>query len=690
MKFKLNLITLALIAQPGLAMASFDLSQANTEKVKFDKWECKACTVEQGASGDVSIGAGGADFNDVNSMNNFGVEDNYFGRADADVTYTRGAHRATLEANELGTERGDITINAGKQGVANLEVGLRQIATYNDDVRTPYSGNGSDNLTLPDNWVPAGNTGDMSQLSANGVRLKQKRQKAFIGAEYQGESLWSTYVDYSRETKEGLKTTSGAFFNQSMMLAAPVDYTTDSVEAGVRLKGDNWFTAISYNGSRFTNEYSSLTFDNAFLPTFGGQTQGTMALDPDNQAHTVSLMGQYSLNSTHFSGRVNKTQMTQDSDYVTQNYRYDVPVSSLDGKVDLTQANFKVTSRLNRQLRLHAAYDYSDRENKTNTEQYTQISIDNVNGRVVENVQYDIRTQRAKLGADYRIIQGLRAEAGYDYRKDERSNQDREETEEHTGWGKLRYNGFERWDMWVKGSYGERDGSEFLANAYTSSENNPLLRKYYLADRKRTATELRVSHTPIDSLTLDAGFRYAYDDYHNTAIGLTEAEDKFYDINANYQISKGLNTYAFFSGQQINSEQAGSANFGAPTWYGEVEDTIKTYGAGISKTDLMEDKLRLGLDYSYADSNSDTKVTNGIPSNYGDYFAKVHNLNAYAAYQITEKASLRVDYRMEKYQDTDFANAGTSQDTIWNVVTFGDQRHDYTAHMVFLSVNYKL
>ncbi|GLP96220.1 MtrB/PioB family decaheme-associated outer membrane protein [Paraferrimonas sedimenticola] len=693
MKFKLNLITLALLTQSGVALADFNLNKANTESVKFDKWECKACTSDKDIRGDVSLGIGNHNTDDVRSANAFGVKDGAFGRLDADVRYSKGKNTAAFEARELGTERGDAALRAGRKGTANVELGIRQIVTYETDkALTPYRGVGSNSLTLPDNWVAAGSTQGMTELnnSLQPVTLKLKRQKGFIGAAVEGEKLWSAYVDYSREEKKGLKTLSGAFFNQSMMLASPVDYTTDLLEAGIRLQGANWYAALAYNGSRFNNGNAQLNWSNAFSPTFGGQTQGTVALDPDNQAHTISLMGKVTLGRTHLSGRVNHTKMTQNQSYVTTNYRFDVPTQSLDGKVDLTQANLKLAARVSRDVRFHAAYDYSNRDNKTSSLPYDQISIDNVNGRVALNKQYDIKTQKFKIGTDVRMAQGLKGELGYDFRRDDRSNQEREQTDEHTLWGKIRLNRFSAFDAWIRGGYSERDGSVYQASAHTSRENNALLRKYYLADRNRSFSEVRAAYTPVAAFSIDAGYRYAYDDYKGTLIGLTEAQDKYFDVNANMSASNGFTAHAFYADQEILSEQAGSASYNLPTWNSEVKDKIKSYGAGIAKNNLFDDAMTLGLDYTFNDSKSDTVVVNARPSSYGDYFSRVHNLNAYAGFQVSEQAALRLDYKLERYKDTNFANAGTTPSTIWNVVTYGDQRHDYTAHLIMLSLRYRM
>ncbi|ASF14835.1 MtrB/PioB family decaheme-associated outer membrane protein [Shewanella sp. LC6] len=697
MKFKLNLITLALLANTGFAVAAdgYGLANANTDKVKLSAWSCKGCVVETGTSGTVGVGVGYNSEEDIRSANAFGTSNEVAGKFDADLSFKgEKGYRASVEAYQLGMDGGRLDVNAGKQGQYNVNVNYRQIATYDSNsALSPYAGIGGNNLTLPDNWVTAGSSSQMPLLmdSLNALELSLKRERTGLGFEYQGESLWSTYVNYMREEKTGLKQASGSFFNQSMMLAEPVDYTTDTIEAGVKLKGDRWFTALSYSGSIFKNEYNQLDFDSAFNPTFGAQTQGTLALDPDNQAHTVSLMGQYNDGSNALSGRILTGQMSQDQALVTDNYRYSSQLTSdaVDAKVDLLGMNLKVVSKVSKDLRLTGSYDYYDRDNNTQVEEWTQISINNVNGKVAYNTPYDNRTQRFKVAADYRITRDIKLDGGYDFKRDQRDYQDRETTDENTVWARLRVNSFDMWDMWVKGSYGKRDGSQYQASEWTSSETNNLLRKYNLADRDRTQVEARITHSPLESLTIDVGARYALDDYTDTVIGLTESKDTSYDANISYMITADLLATAFYNYQIIESEQAGSSNYSTPTWTGFIEDKVDVVGAGISYNNLLENKLRLGLDYTYSNSDSNTQVRQGITGDYGDYFAKAHNINLYAQYQATEKLALRFDYKVENYKDNDAAN-DIAVDGIWNVVGFGTNNHDYTAQMLMLSMSYKL
>lgn len=95
------------------------------------------------------------------------------------------------------------------------------------------------------------------------------------------------------------------------------------------------------------------------------------------------------------------------------------------------------------------------------------------------------------------------------------------------------------------------------------------------------------------------------------------------------------------------------------------------------------------MDYTYSDSSSNTQVKQGLSGNYGDYYAKVHNVNVYGQYQATDNMALRLDYKMEKYKDNDPGNS-IAPDGIWNVVGFGYNSHDYNAHLIMLSMSYKL
>ncbi|QSX34884.1 MtrB/PioB family decaheme-associated outer membrane protein [Shewanella avicenniae] len=691
MKFKLNVITIALLANASMAMAAdgFNLANAKTDSIKFNNWKCSACKVEAGTEGSVTFGIGYADDgDDLHSANALDTENEIASKVSAEVTHIgESGYRLTVNARDLGMDSGSASISARKPGKYNVTAGLRQIATYGSDAgRTPFERDG-EYLSLASDWINAGNNADLTGVTTYPVDLSLQRKRYSIGAEYTSDSLFTTYMNYLREDKTGTKKTTGVIFNQATMLPQDVDYTTDILEAGVKLSGDHWFSALSYSGSRFSNNNDSLGYDNPFGVT-AGQTAAYLAEDPDNQAHTVSLSGVYTNAGASVSGRVLVGRMTQDDDLLTTGYSYNLPAESIDAQVDILGADIKAAKHFG-PVKVVASYDYYDRDNKTDVEQWTQISISNVTGQAAYNTPFDSTTQKAKLDADYRIASGIKLNAGYDFEREERSYEDRETTDENTLWARFTLNNFAHWNMWVKGSYGERDGSNYQASRYTSSESNALLRKFYMANRNRSMVEMHISHTPNDKVTIDVGGRYAYDDYDKTDIGLTESRDASFDANVNYQATKDLNFNLFYNHQLIKSELNGSSAMATPDWYSHVEDTFDVVGFGAYYDNLLEKKLRLGVDYTYSDSDSTTQVRQALSGDYGAYYAKQTALDLYANYQATEKVAVRLDYRMQKYEDNDASN-DLDINSIWNVVSLGNTDHDYTAHLIMLSVNYKL
>ena len=219
------------------------------------------------------------------------------------------------------------------------------------------------------------------------------------------------------------------------------------------------------------------------------------------------------------------------------------------------------------------------------------------------------------------------------------------------------------------------------------------MRKYYLADRKRNAVELKINHSPLSWVSVDVTGRYAKDDYDATEIGLTESEDFGYDVNLSLQFSKHLSAYGFAGQQWINSAQAGSQSFSSPDWNADIEDEFINIGAGFSYGGLMQDRLTLGGDYLFSNSISDTSVggtlvtANGSRP-YGDYYSYNHSVRMYADYALSKQMALKLSYQYERYYDTDAAQVATN--TVPGLTTLGELNHDYNAHQVMLSFSYLL
>ena len=667
MTFKLNIITVSLLAMSGsVVAANFGVGNANTESVNMDKYQCKRCVSATGYSGSFTLLTGYNSPEDAHAGNALSSdEEGAIAAISGDVRYLNDTgYKASMQAHQLGMDNGFANIKVGKSGLYELELDYQAIKTFEaGDVRSQLWQN--DGMLTP-------------SVYPNQFDLALQRENSAIGFSF-GEGVYNTFVRFSQEEKTGHQ--SASFVAPSPTnFGLPVDSTTKQLDAGASLAGDNWLTELNYFGSYYSNNIDDLS-----LPYMND----VYSAAPDNQAHQLSISGQYQLDRTVMSGRLVTGRMIQDDSLIQVSGN---PLQSWDGQIDTFDGRFAVTSMLNNRLRVVASVDHSKRDNKSSSWEFTQYSYNSLSGAFKQNVPQDIERSTYKLNASYRLASGYRVQAGFDRKEIDRSYSEREQTDENNLWAKLNISALDNVNINVKASHGVRGGSEYEVNELTSSEDNALMRKYYLADRTRNAVELKLNHSPLSWVSIDLTGRYAIDDYDATIIGLTESQDYGYDLNISVQLSKDISAYGFAGQQWIDSTQAGSQSFSSPDWQANIQDEFINLGTGISYSGLMEDKLTLGGDYLFSNSISDTYLDGSAVTNsalqYGDYFAYNHSVNMYANYALSPKMALKLSYQYERYYDTDGAQMGIN--TVPGLTTLGELNHDYNAHQVMLSFSYLL
>ena len=143
----------------------------------------------------------------------------------------------------------------------------------------------------------------------------------------------------------------------------------------------------------------------------------------------------------------------------------------------------------------------------------------------------------------------------------------------------------------------------------------------------------------------------------------------------------------FFVGQQqIESSQAGSQTFSTPDWVADNNDTITT--AGIGLTQVINEKLDIGADFTLSRSVGEITVDYGIPSVFPDNITNLDSLKLYANYKLKESMSLYLGYWYESYDSTNWALDGVTPDTIPNVLSLGIQSPSYDVSVVAVSLRY--
>ncbi|SDJ02362.1 decaheme-associated outer membrane protein, MtrB/PioB family [Ferrimonas sediminum] len=664
MRFQLSVVALAL-ANLGMAQAAgFDLNQANTQGVDKSRWNCSRCSVPH-ASGELGVSVVGTDADDPRAANRLGEESDLVAALQADLLYTsKDDGRLRVQADDLGMETGAAEIRFDNDQVG-VHAGYRSnLQVDSGHAQTRYGLSGNDLV-------------DSGELRT--TELSKKRESWLLGAQYKGDH-WRSFIDYEYQSKTGQQAGSTALLKSPVNIVKPIDHTTQKLKAGAELSGARWLAGLSYQGSLFDNGHDAL---------YNGERGALTALEPGNEAHQLLASGQYRWQRSILSGRLVKGWQYQNEDYVDT---LGVPpgITHLNGEVETWDANLKLTTRVSRDLRVNLKADYRDRDNKTPVQLFSTVAYDPNSGQATANVPLDSGRHAYLLDGNYRLAKGLRLSGGYQRVELERSNTVREQTDEDRLFARLSYSALANWAFSVEGELGRRDGSRYDATAATSSEDNPLLRKYHLADRDRNQVEVKVSHTPLANLGLELSYRYARDDYDASELGLTESTDNGYDLSLSYHPTSNTELYLFGGQQWIDASQAGSQGFVSPDWLGDTEDSFSHIGGGAVYSGLIQDRLSLGLDYQYSESQSDTQVTGPVSgqSPYGDYTAWSHNVTLYANYRLSKRARLRADYRYERYYDTDYADVAPG--AIPGLVTLGEMGANYNAHQLMLTLSYAL
>ncbi len=690
---------LALVVLATLALCLPSLARADdqtTAAPDTSKWKCSFCEFEEeGRSGLLDLGLGYVSddsfkFGEYNGLEEKGAYliGNMTGRyRGEDAAYV------DLSVTDLGLDTRTLGVEGGKQGRYKLFLKYSELPhNISDTAQTPFSGAGGSSLLY---------TGVL-----RGEDLDTKRKRIDLGGSLIPFTHWEYDVKFRHETKDGQRGTAGSFFFSAAQLVLPVDYTTDQVDVSAAYSSGKWQAKLAYYGSLFKSDEESLTWQNPYppvgTPLYDGPGTGQLALPPSNQFHQIVLSSGYQFNDrTRAMGEVAIGRMTQDERFlpVTTNASLlsstvapgPLPRNSLDGQVDTLNVNLKVVSAPIDKLRLNAAYTYNDRNNKTPQSGYEWVTTDMSPNQARINQPYSFTRNLFNLSADYRLPRYAKLGAGYDYDNYKRNLQDFDETDEQTLWGKVSANAGEYVDWMFKYAHAQRDVSTYDPNPVIDPPQNPLMRKYNMADRDRDTVGFHTGITPMERLTVGVGIDYAWDDYSKSLVGLLDGEQGDVSADASLVLTDKATLTFFANRELIKSNQGGSQT--TPTiqdWSARNRDTIDTAGVGIKYR--ANEKLDLGADYSASRSTGEISIRDasfaGSSQSFPDLTTELDSVRIYGTYQLKPAVALRATYWYERYDSDDWTVDGVAPLTIPNVITLGQDSPTYHVNAVSLSVRY--
>jgi MtrB/PioB family decaheme-associated outer membrane protein len=602
--------------------------------------------------------------------------------------YGEGGGYWQARGTNLGLDSRYLRLDFGSQGRHEYFLEYDKLPNNKSDtVSTPYIGAGGSTLTLGSGLTP--------------FEIETERERIGLGGRLFHRNHWVFDVAYNHETREGTDKAGSAMvynFTQvvrntyAALLPEPVDYQTDRVDVSLQYAKEQLQFKLAYHMSLFDNDEYALTWEDAFNPaSFGSQ-----ALAPDNEFHQVTATLGYQLpHNTRFTGVLSTGLMTQDQDY--QPYTVNpaagsaLPRSSLDGEVWLTTVQLKLASRPLPKLRLSAAYSYNERDNDSSVASYDYVVADYQSRHSVQNRPLSYERNRLELSANYRINSDMSLLGGYssDDMSRDYTAAEREDTDENTLFAKWKLRPHADINLALYAEASGRDGSIYNPPA----DENPAMRKYYLADRDRTKVGTMIDYMPADNLSLSLSADYIEDDYDDSEVGLTEATQPTYTLDVSYQPARDVTTHAYYTREDIESTQYGWEADPALVrdWKAEFKDTVDTFGIGAKLTEIRG-KWDVGADLTWSRATGESDLTSlsapGTEDQFPDLETELTSLKLWALYRYRHNLAFKLSYWYEDYSADNWAYDGLKENSVSNIVLLGEETQDYDTSVIAASLIY--
>ncbi|MCB1598002.1 MAG: MtrB/PioB family decaheme-associated outer membrane protein [Gammaproteobacteria bacterium] len=601
-----------------------------------------------------------------------------------------------LRGTDLGLDSRSLAISVSEPGRYGLQVAYsRTPSRLYDNGRTPFASGST--LTLPSGWVSAVDTGGMDALAVtlSPVEIRSDRDNLAIGFRFSPDTRWRYDLDYRYSERDGAALMSGSYLNRSTELVRPLNDEMHSIDTGISYAAENWQARLGYTGSFYTTSTPALRWQNPYLPPTPGADQGELALEPDNEFHQLMLSGQYGWSpTTRLSGSLAAGRMTQDEALLAftlnPGLAATLPRTHAAVEVDTLHADLRLTSRPVSALRLGATWVYDDRDNDTPVTAWSYVNTDAIPEPAArENPLYGYTRERIELTGDYRFATRISSAAGYGHETVERDQAEVRHTREDEIWGQLRLALGAATDLRLRYTIADRDVSDYQSVPGIPAEN-PLLRKYNLADREQGVLELALDLRPRENLDVVVSAELRDDDYSDSLLGLQSARHEALNIDGSLVLPGSIVLGATLGYEDIHSRQAGSQAFAAPDWSASNDDETRFAMLSLDLPAVL-DRWRLRLSYTRAETEGAISIDqSGFVSPFPDLETELHRFELHSRYQLRDRWSLLFRYAYEDYGVRDWSRDGVLPDTLPRVLALGAMWQDYSVHVFSLSVSCQL
>jgi MtrB/PioB family decaheme-associated outer membrane protein len=429
-----------------------------------------------------------------------------------------------------------------------------------------------------------------------------------------------------------------------------------------------------------------------------GATLGQLALAPNNQLHQISGSAGYDVTpAIRASADFAYGRLTQNAAYLDPTLNAGLaatipalPAASLDGRVDTFNGSARVTATLSNGLRLQGSVTRDVRENRTPVNAYPIVTTDMfVQPGTRSNTPFSVWQDRYKFSADYRGPSGWKVAAGIERDDKERTYAEVVTTQETTVWARASAQPLEAATVALKLAHADRSISPYGTATWFGAPENPLMRKYNLADRQRDTVGVRADVAFGEKVNLGLSADLARDDYGASVIGLREARNTNVGADLSVALSEQTQLHAFAQSERVRSLQSGSQGFAAVDWSARNRDRFEVLGFGFKHT-AIPDKLDIGGDVMFARSRSQVTVdaaTSDPP--FPDARTAQDSIRLFANYKLKDNLWINTNLWYQTYDAQDWHLDGVLPATVGNLLSFGTQPAHYGVGVVQVALRYR-
>lgn len=474
--------------------------------------------------------------------------------------------------------------------------------------------------------------------------------------------------------------------NPAVEFGVPLDDRTTDMNGVLEFANTKGLLSVGYNGSWYNQNVPFVRFDNPLRATdiSAGPSVGQLAWWPTNASFSVNANGAYNLarrtraNVGVSIGRWSQNEALPPMTVNTALVSLPLQRATADTQADIKSIVFNLNSSPVNSVWLNAKYRYYDYDNKTPHFTTTNAIIgDWAAGTQIHEIEpSSFKRANLDLDAAFTPVEYLSFGVGFGREDADRTWRIYEKTEDNTFRVSVDSTANQYVTLRTKYEYSTREGSGFDGHLLEEVAEQPEMRHYDIANRKRSRATAILSITPIGWLSLNGSASMGKDEYDETGFGLRDNENNAYGVGfdvmpndmVNFGVNYGHEKYtAYQYSRTSNPLSPTNLTFLDPTrdWSIDQDDTVNTFTANL---DLMKALPKTDIRLSYDLSDGDATYVYGGPATTNpavfttiqlQQLSPVKNTltgaKADVQYFVRHNVALGFGYWFEQYKVEDFA-----------------------------------